>query len=140
MPKIVLKNPVITVNSVDMSDHVSSLTIDLSADEVDATAFGPGNFREKLQGLADASFTLGMQQDFAAGEVDATLWPLFSAGSTFPVSAKATTAATSATNPLYSMTGVLLSYSPLDGSVGDLAETEVEITNASATGVTRATS
>lgn len=139
MAKFVLKKPVVTVNGVDLSDHCTHATIELTYDDVDATTFG-ADFKQFLQGMGDARITLTLAQDFAAGSVDATLWPLVSAGSTFPVTVKPTGAAVSATNPRYDMTGILLSYTPLDGDVGELSTTDVEIPNAAQTGLTRNTS
>jgi hypothetical protein len=138
MAKFVIKTPVITVNAVDLSDHISQVTIETTFDEVDATCFG-SSYREILQGIGDATITLQFKQDFAAGEVDATLWPLSQSGSAFPVAVKPTNAAISATNPEFQMTGVLLSYNPLDGAIGDISETQVTIRNASATGLVRDT-
>lgn len=136
MGKFVLKNPVVTVNGVDLSDHCSHVTIETTFDDVDVTSFG-ATFKSVIQGLGDARLTLSLFQDFAAGSVDATLWPLVSAGTTFPVTVKPTAAAVSATNPRYDMTGVLLSYNPLDGDMGEASTTDVEIPNASQTGLTR---
>lgn len=136
MAKIVLKSPEILVNAVDMSDHVDQVTIETSRDEVDSTAFQSA-FKETLAGLGDASITMEFQQDFAAGEVDATLWPLSTSDVAFPVWIKPTTAAISATNPQYQMSCLLFNYSPLDGAVGELAKTSVTFKNASAAGLVR---
>jgi hypothetical protein len=138
MAKFVLKNAVVTVNSVDLSDHISQVTVETNHDEVDVTSFG-STYREILQGMGDATITLSFFQDFAAAKVDATLWPLADAGTTFPVVVKPTSASVSSTNPSYSMTGIILNYNPIDGAVGDASTTEVTIRNASSTGLTRAT-
>lgn len=136
MAKFVLKSATVTVNSVDLSDHISKVTIETTHDDVDVTAFG-STYREILQGMGDATITLSFFQDFSLAKVDATLWPLSDGGTTFPVTVKPTSAAVSSTNPRYDMTGVLLSYSPLDGQVGEASTTEVTIRNASQTGLTR---
>lgn len=136
MGKFSLKNPVITVNGVDLSNRVSEVTIHTEFDDLDATAFG-GVYKEHVQGLGDASITMKCFQDFAAAEVDATLWPLSQSGATFPVTVKPTNAAVGATNPRFDMTGILLSYDPIAGSVGSMATTDVKIPNGSQTGLTR---
>lgn len=136
MAKFVLKNAVVTVNSVDLSNHISSVTIETSFDDVDVTAFG-GTYKEIIQGMGDATITLAFWQDFQAASVDATLWPLSQSGATFPVTVKPTNAGVSATNPRYDMTGVLLSYNPIDGAVGDASTTDVTIRNGAQTGLTR---
>lgn len=124
MAKLILTNCEVSVNGVDFSDHVSSVEISASKDEIDTTSFD-GSGRERKAGLQDNSFTLNFQQDFAASEVDATLWPLWNAETEFTVFVKPTNAAISATNPKYSGTCILLEYSPLNGGVGELSETEV---------------
>lgn len=136
MAKFVLKTPTVVVNGVDLSDHCSHCTIETTFDDVDVTSFG-ATYKSIIQGLGDAKITLSMFQDFAAGSVDATLWPLSQSGNTFLVSVKPTNAAVGALNPRYDMTGVLLSYNPIDGDVGAASTTDVEIPNASATGLTR---
>ncbi len=136
MAKFVLKNPVITVNAVDLSDHFSEVTIETEREEVDVTAFG-ATHKEMLAGLGDATITGSVFQDFAAGEVDATLWPLSTTDTPFTVAVKPTNAAISATNPEYQMSALLYAYSPIAGSVGEASATEVTFRNASSTGLVR---
>lgn len=136
MAKFVLKTPVVTVNGVDVSDHVSSATIETSRDEVDVTAFGAAN-KEMLAGLGDASITLSFFQDFAAGEVDATLWPLSTSDTPFTVAVKPTNGAISATNPEFQLSCLMFNYSPIAGSVGEASTTEVTFRNVSQTGLVR---
>lgn len=137
MPKLVLRDCVITVNGVDFSDHTSSVEIQLKKNEVETTNFSGGG-RERVAGLKDDSFKINFQQDFAAAEVDATLYPLYNAETEFTVTVKPTAAAVSANNPLFSATCVLLEYQPLSGKVGDLSETQVSFLT-QRSGVTRAT-
>jgi hypothetical protein len=139
MPKIVLKDAYIAVNSSNLSDHVSSVTLEDSADEVEFTSFG-ANYREYGQGLKTASITLEVFQDFAAGSIDAVLEPLYNSGGTFTVEVRPTSSSVSATNPKYTMTGRLFSYSPLQGAVGDANTTSVTINNAGTAGLVRGTS
>lgn len=139
MAKTVLTDVDVVLNSVNFSDHVDSVSMPMEWDEVESSAFGD-DFKTYERGLPDVTITLNFHQDFAAGEVDATLHPLAVAGTTFPVVIKPTSAAVSATNPTFTMTGRLFNYSPLEGSLGDLSTTEVEIRNAGTTGLVRATS
>lgn len=137
MAKIVLKDCTVEVNSVDLSDHISSVEIMLSKDEIDTTNFG-GEGRERKAGLKDDSFTLNFQQDFATAEVDATLYPLWDNETEFPVSVKPTSATVSESNPTYSGTCILLEYQPLAGGVGELSETSVSFFS-QRDGISRAT-
>lgn len=137
MAKLVLRNCFIEVNGVDFSDHVSSVTINLVKDDVETTNFG-GDGRERVAGLKDDSFEVTFQQDYATGSTDATLYPLWNNETEFTVKVRPTSSAVSVSNPEYSATCILLEYTPLDGDVGDLSETEVEFP-AQRSGIARAT-
>ena len=139
MAKIVLKDAVITIDGTDLSDHISSVTLEDSADEVEFTGFDNSGYREYGQGLKTASIQLEVFQDFGASSVDSVLYPLYASGGTFAVTVKAENATTSATNPEYSMDGRLYSYSPIAGAVGDASTTSVTINNGG-TGLARAES
>ncbi|MFE0101155.1 hypothetical protein [Streptomyces sp. NPDC059009] len=138
MAKLVLRDCAIIVNGVDFSDHCSSVEVNLSKDEIETTNFS-GSGRERVAGLKDDNFVINFQQDFAAAEVDSTLFPLWNNETEFIVEVRPTAAAASATNPKYTATCILLEYQPLSGDVGDLSETEVTFP-AQRTGITRATS
>ena len=138
MAHFVMKDAVVTVDGVNLSDHVSEVSMETERDEVDVTAMGANN-RVFVAGLGDATMTVTFFQDFAAAEVDATLWPLSTSNTAFVVSIKASSAATSATNPLFSMTALMYGYSPLSGGIGDASSTEVTFRNAAQAGLTRAT-
>jgi hypothetical protein len=125
MGRFVIRDAVISINSVDLSDHVTSVTVDISKPGVDATVFGsPGS--EMLHGVPSDTFTVNFHQDFAATEVDATLWPLFDNETEFPVTVRAFPADVSSTNPQYGGACKLFAYQPLQGSVGDISQTSID--------------
>jgi len=138
MAKQVLKDAYIVVNGTNLSDHVSSVTLEDTADEVEFTGFG-GDYREYGQGLKTASISLEVFQDFAAGQVDAVMEPLYRTGGTFTVEVRPTSATVTSTNPKYTMVGRLFSYSPLQGAVGDANTTSVTINNGGTAGLVRGT-
>lgn len=139
MAKFTLLDAYISVNGVVLSDHGNAVGIETTFDEQDFTAFG-ATFKEFGKGLGDATITATFFQDFAAASVDATLWPLAIASTTFTVEIRATSAARSATNPAYVMTARLFQYSPLSGDVGNPSTTPVSFRNAGSTGLQRLTS
>lgn len=122
MPKFVIKNPAITINSVDLADHIASVTLTSTVDEIETTAFGD-NGRTRIGGLEDNSISLSFHEDFGASEVHATVYPLI--GSTTSVTVKPVTTTTSSTNPSFSMTVLVTEWPILNGAVGDLATAEV---------------
>ena len=135
MAKHVLTNAEVLVNAVDLSDHVSSITIETTRPEVDVTAMG-ATYQEFIPGLADATVTINFFQDFAAAKTHATLQPLSSTSTPFnlwilPVKGTAI----SATNPQIQMSALLYTYNPLAATVGEANQFEATFRNASQTGV-----
>jgi len=63
---------VLTINSVDLSDHMTSASLEINYDDVETTAFGDA-VRTRIAGLGDATLNVTFNQDYAASEVDATL-------------------------------------------------------------------
>jgi hypothetical protein len=122
MAKLVIKNPVITVNSIDLSDHVASVTLTKSINEVPTTAFGD-NGVTRVGGLEDSSVSLSFHEDFAASEVYATINPLI--GGTTAVTVKPVNSTTTTTNPSWSMTVLVTEWPLLNGAVGDLATADI---------------
>lgn len=112
----------VVINSVDLSDHVRSVTLNVEAEDLEDTAMGD-TFRSRIGGLKDWSIDLEFNQDFAASEIDATIFPIL--GTVVTVTVKPTSSAVGATNPSYSGSVLISEYNPLDGSVGDLATTSV---------------
>jgi hypothetical protein len=135
MAKFFAKDYKITVGTTVISDDIASVTLDITADEVETTAFG-STYRSRIGGLKDASVSLDFHQDFGAGSVDALLFPLL--GSTVAVKIAPTTGTVTATNPEYQFTALVTQYQPFAGAVGDLATLSVtwpvsgEVTRATA--------
>jgi hypothetical protein len=117
-----LSNPVVTVNAVDLSDQCRSLSVSVKATALDATAFGDTSTK-KTAGLYDNSVTLELYWSYAATETYATLATLV--GTTTNVTWKPASGATSATNPLATLTGTYLEELPPVFTVGELASVTV---------------
>ena len=120
---VFLQNDVqLVVNSVDLTDHVASVTWQESSDELETTAMGDGN-RTRIGGLKDGSVSIEFHQDFAASSVYATLYPLL--GTVTTVEMTPTSGALSATNPKHSASALCTELPIIDGSVSDLATISV---------------
>ena len=139
MAKLILKDASIVIDGVDLSDHSNQVEISSEKDEQDVTGFG-ANMREIALGLGDGSISITLFQDYDAGSVDDTLWSIHSDGTPVSIVVKPTSGAVSATNPSYTMTGVLPSYTPLSGSVGEASTIDANFRNADQSGIVRATS
>lgn len=108
---------VLTVNAVDLSDHVTAVTINRTFDELEVTAMGDGGHKF-VKGLEASSITIDFLNDTATGEVLQTLQAAW--GTNVTVTVKQTSAATSATNPLYTMTCLVNNTTDIAGSVADI--------------------
>lgn len=94
MATFVLTDGRFFLNGFDMSSHTQSMTLDLTADEVDVTSINSGGFRSKIAGLQDASLTAngffeagtdkpdGLLGVSAGAELIGTVSPTSSAGDT----------------------------------------------------------
>lgn len=120
--------------SATLNDHVKSAVLTVEAEALDASAMGPG-WKANIGGLKSGTLDVTFNDDMAAGNVDATLWPLFGTVVTFEV--RATDAAVSATNPKYTGS-VLIQQAAIGGGVGELAAKSLSFPTSGA--VTRATS
>ena len=113
---------VVTVNAVDLSAYVSSVTLNRQFDELEVTAMGDSGHKF-VKGLEASSVTIDFFNDTAASKVLATLQAGW--GSSTTVTLKQTSAATSATNPLYTMSCLINGTTDINGAVGDLGTQSV---------------
>lgn len=108
----------LTVNAVDLSDHVTAVTINRQFDELEVTAMGDSGHKF-VKGLEASSITIDFLNDTASSNVLQTLQAVW--GTSVTVTVKQTSAATSATNPLYTMTCLINGTTDINGSVADLS-------------------
>jgi hypothetical protein len=127
MARIVLTDVAVVIGAVDLSNHIASVTLQSTYDVLETTAFAGGNVpaaaKTRIAGLVDNSLTLEFHQDFAAGEVEATMYPLL--GTIAAVRVSPTTGAISASNPEYQFNAVISDWTPLNGAVGELSTVSV---------------
>lgn len=121
-----LQNPTVTVNSVALTGQCTSATLNRSVDQLEATAFGD-TAHKYVGGLQMNEVTLTLYNSFASSETYATLSSLV--GTTTNIVLKPSSAATSATNPQFTITGAYLETLPvIDGSYGELSTIDVTFT------------
>lgn len=126
MAQIVLTNAYIAVNSVVLSDRANSVTLNYEIDSVESTTFGSGG-HTFVGGLQNNSIDIEFMQDFAAANVEATVFPLV--GTTTTVVVKPNGATTSSTNPAYTLSGTFLAaHTPVAAAVGEMAMTSLSFT------------
>ncbi|GAA5048177.1 hypothetical protein HNP84_000228 [Thermocatellispora tengchongensis] len=121
MAVLALTNEYVEINGVNLSDRVRAGTLTVEAAQLDPTAMGDG-WTRVTGGLKSGQLAIEFIDDFAAGEVDATLWPLF--GTVVPFEVRPTADAVGVGNPSY--TGeVFIAQHVVGGSIGELAAKSV---------------
>jgi len=113
----------VKVNSVDLSDHVTSITLNRAFDELEVTAMGDSGHKF-VKGLEASSVTIDFLNDTATANVLATLQAAWGTSVTV-VLLQTKGTAVSATNPLYTMTCLVNNTTDINGAVGDLGTQSV---------------
>ena len=108
----------IEIAGTDFSASIAAVTLDISREQLEITAFGD-SARRYIGGLQDSSVTLSFHQDFAAGSVDETIFG--NLGGTVAIVIKPTSGAVSSSNPSFSFNALVVQSVPFSSNVGDLA-------------------
>jgi hypothetical protein len=117
---VFLNNKVgVKVNSVDLSDHVTAVTINRSFDELEVTAMGDSGHKY-VKGLEASSVTIDFINDTASASVLQTLQAAWGTNVTVVFLQEKGTAV-SATNPLYTATCLINNTTDINGNVADLS-------------------
>jgi hypothetical protein len=117
---VFLNNKVgVKINSVDLSDHVTAVTLNRSFEELTVTAMGDSG-QKYVKGLEASSVSISFLNDTASANVLATLQAAWGTNVTVVLLQEKGTAV-SATNPLYTMTCLINNTTDINGSVSDLA-------------------
>lgn len=121
---VFLSNKVgVKVNTVDLSDHVTSVTLNRTFDELEVTAMGDSGHKF-VKGLEASSVTIDFLNDTATASVLATLQAAWGTNVTVVLLQDKATAV-GATNPLYTMTCLVNNTTDINGAVGDLGTQSV---------------
>lgn len=122
--------------SVNLSDHVTSITINQSFDELEVTSMGDSSHRF-IKGLAAASVTLDILNDLTSSPaITSVLQSCY--GKNVVWTFKQSSAATSATNPLYTVTLLVNNLTPINGATGDISSQSLTFNASSSVEVTTA--
>ena len=116
---------VVTLNSVDLSNHCTAVSINRSFEELTVTAMGD-TAQKYAKGLEASTITIDFLNDTAAANVNATLQAAW--GTTVPLTIKQTSAAVSATNPEYQTTVLVNNTQDVNGAVGDISSQSITFT------------
>ena len=124
---ITLNNKVgVKIASVDLSDHVTSVTLNQTADELEVTSMGD-SAHKYVKGLESATLTVSFLNDQAAASVLDTLSDAFGTTVAWKL-LQDKGSAVSATNKLFSGDLLVNNLTPINGGVGDMSTQDITFT------------
>jgi hypothetical protein len=124
---VFLNNKVgVKINSVDLSDLVTAVTINRSFDELEVTAMGD-NAHKFVKGLEASTVTIDFLNDTAATKTLATLQAAWGTTVT-AIFLQEKGTAVSATNPLYTVSLLINNTTDINGAVGDIGTQSITFT------------
>lgn len=124
---ITLNNKVgLKINAVDLSDHVTSVTLNQTFDELEVSAMGDLSHKF-VKGLESATLTVSFLNDQAATSVLDTLSDAFGTTVAWKLLQDKGTAV-SATNKLFTGDILINNLTPINGGVGDMSTQDITFT------------
>lgn len=123
MPKKVLLDAQLTIDGQNLTQWCAKIELNDEFEDKDSTTFASGKAKERLGGLEDHEVSITFKNDYAAGALDELMWARRRNVVTW--TARADAAAVSTSNPQYSGSILINQWTPIAGSVGDLAEVDV---------------
>ncbi len=120
---VYLSNPVVTINSVALTDQCTSAVVNYEFDQLETTTFGDSARKfgaSTVTSLQNNSIEVELFQSYAGSETEATIYGLV--GITTNVVIAPASGVASATNPIYTLTGAYLaSHTPINATLGELS-------------------
>lgn len=121
-----LAQPVVKVNSIDLTDQCSAASLTLNYESQENSSFASTS-RSYVSGMANHELTLTLYMSYDTSETYATLKDLV--GTQTTVRVQPTSAVDSATNPGFILTGTYLESLPvLNASLGELSTIDITFT------------
>jgi predicted secreted protein len=111
----------LSINSVDQSDYVKSVTLTVESNLLDSETMGD-TWTEKVHGVKSGSLAIEFVDDMADGLIDNDLFDIFGTNVAFEL--RPTSSSVGPTNPKWTGT-VSISSLPVGGSHGELATKSV---------------
>lgn len=133
------KNGYLKVGTLDVSDHAQEMSLEMSVEALPHDAHGDG-VAFVTGGLLNWSIRGVMYQDFAAGSIDATLYPYLTGAAVVAVIMRPDNSAVTVNNPEYSGSAILVQYQPMGGRHGSNMTTPFQLQAAGSLMLSRRTS
>lgn len=119
MAKHILYNTSLTVNAVDLSDHVKQISYNEGINGVDAAAMSEIQDYEMPGTIKIEDVTVLFFMDLAASKVYATIHPLVINRTTFNIIVKVDAGANATTNPAFTLPVFVRKHPFVNGTRGD---------------------
>jgi len=123
---LVLKDAFVSLGGTNISEYVQSVTLTGEYDKVEDKGMGDA-VHHNVKGLGNWTIEVECRQSFDSSGLDSVLWPLLISESPVAVIVRPKSGAKSASNPEWTGNGMIFSYPPIQGSVGDGATTSFTI-------------
>lgn len=123
MPKKVLLDAQLDINDVDLTEWCAKIELNDEFEDKETTTYASGGAKEYLGGLESGSVAITFKNSYTVGELDDLMWALRRQVVTWK--ARADEDAVSTSNPEYSGSILINQWTPIAGSVGDVAEVDV---------------
>jgi hypothetical protein len=123
MGKKVLLDAQLAINSSDVTQWCAKVELEDEFEDKETTTFASGKAKEYLGGLESGSVGISFKNDFAVAALDSIMWALRRSVVTWATRADAGAVTTS--NPQYGGSILINKWTPISGSVGDVAEVDV---------------
>ena len=128
MAVFVFTDAFLTVNTINLSSYVTSITLTYEKDSVETTAMGATG-HQQIGGLQNLSVAVEFNNDQAAAQVLETLYSATGSGTNTLVIKNATSGSPL---PVFTCSNMYLAAStPVAGAVGELAKQSVTFTGGS---------
>lgn len=123
MGKQVLLDAQLAIGGTDVTQWCAKLEISDTFEDKETTTFASGKAKERMGGLEDSDVGITFKNDFAAAALDSIMWAL--RRTVVVWAARANASAVTASNPQYGGSILINKWTPISGSVGDVAEVDV---------------
>jgi len=136
--KHILYNASVTLNSVDLSDHVESVELKVETASQPAAAMGDIEDYSIPGTRAVSDITINLFQDFASSKTYATLMTLWTNRTSFNAVIKADAGSKAPTNPEFTTSVFIKSFPVVSGKRGDTHMTQLVLAPAAAMSIATA--
>lgn len=134
MAVLVLTSTYLSLNATDLSSYAKKIELAVDVEQLDATDFASGGWKENVGGLKAGTVSFDANDDVAASALDSIMWPLLGTVVAFEV--RMTSAVVGTSNPKWTGS-VLITGHNVGGDVGALGEKSFSLPTSGV--VTRAT-